>query len=273
MIRNCIHKEITDSTSNDISRLALAGAPEGTVVVADMQTAGKGRRGRSWETESGTSLLFSLLLRPTIAPDTAPQLTLLMAMAVTKVIRELTGLSAQIKWPNDVVVNAKKVCGILTEMRLKDSAVDYVVVGTGVNVNQTSIPVELENSATSLLLEKIKQVVSDENRGARIDDKTAAADCEERFDKEGLLDAILRAFEEYYERFLQTEDLTEMMSEYNKWLVSLDKEVKVLDPKGEFTGISKGINEKGELLVELPDGEVKAIYAGEVSVRGLYGYV
>ena len=213
------------------------------------------------------------MLRPTIAPDTAPQLTLLMAMAVTRVIRELTGLSAQIKWPNDVVVNAKKVCGILTEMQLKDGVIDYVVVGTGVNVNQTSIPVELESSATSLFLEKMKQAVSDGNRGNRFDDKTAAAVCEKRFDKEGLLDAILQAFDECYERFLQTEDLAEMMSEYNEWLVSLDKEVKVLDPKGEFIGISKGINEKGELLVELRDGEVTAIYAGEVSVRGLYGYV
>ena len=264
MIRNCIHKEITDSTSNDISRLALEGAPEGCVVTADMQTAGKGRRGRSWETEAGTSLLFSLLLRPRLAPDTAPQITLLMAMAVTRAVRELLGLQAQIKWPNDVVVNGKKVCGILTEMQLKDGTIDYVVVGTGVNVNQTSIPVELENSATSLLLEKERVLADSECK------ESVKGMC---LDRNALLESILEVFEEYYEIFFQKQNFSDLMKEYNESLVSLDKEVKVLDPKGEFTGISKGINEKGELLVELSNGEVNAIYAGEVSVRGLYGYV
>ena len=95
----------------------------------------------------------------------------------------------------------------------------------------------------------------------------------ESLDRETLLELILQAFEEYYEIFLRTRDLSGLMEEYNGRLVSLDKEVKVLDPKGEFTGVSKGINGKGELLVELPSGEVTAIYAGEVSVRGLYGYV
>ena len=156
MNKRYIHKGLIDSTSSEIGRLALEGAPEGIIVTADAQTAGKGRRGRSWEAEAGTSLLFSLLLRPNLVPDAAPRITLLMAMAVTKAIREMTGLKAQIKWPNDVVVNAKKVCGILTEMQVKNGAIDYVVVGTGVNVNQTSIPAELENSATSLLLEKEK---------------------------------------------------------------------------------------------------------------------
>lgn len=270
-LKKRVHKEMTDSTSNDISRLALGGASEGTIVTADMQTAGKGRRGRSWESTAGTSLLFSLLLRPRLEPDTAPQITLLMAMAVTKAVRQLTGLDAYIKWPNDVVINGKKVCGILTEMQLKDGGIDFVVVGTGVNVNQTSIPVELESSATSLLLEQ-KRLLALE--------KTVLEVCDGKkfgkgmfFDRDALLEHILNGFENYYELFLQKQDFSDLMTEYNEWLVSLEKEVKVLDPKGEFTGISKGINEKGELLVALPDGSVTAIYAGEVSVRGLYGYV
>ena len=270
-LKKRVHKEMTDSTSNDISRLALGGASEGTIVTADMQTAGKGRRGRSWESTAGTSLLFSLLLRPRLEPDTAPQITLLMAMAVTKAVRQLTGLDAYIKWPNDVVINGKKVCGILTEMQLKDGGIDFVVVGTGVNVNQTSIPVELESSATSLLLEQ-KRLLALE--------KTVLEVCDGKkfgkgmfFDRDALLEHILNGFENYYELFLQKQDFSDLMTEYIEWLVSLEKEVKVLDPKGEFTGISKGINEKGELLVALPDGSVTAIYAGEVSVRGLYGYV
>lgn len=270
-LKNRVHKEMTDSTSNDISRLALGGAPEGTIVTADIQTAGKGRRGRSWESTAGTSLLFSLLLRPKLEPDTAPQITLLMAMAVTKAVRELTELDAFIKWPNDVVVNSKKVCGILTEMQLKDGGIDFVVVGTGVNVNQTSIPVELESSATSLLLEKYRML--GEKPGYSVGDYSDENGCVTWFERDELLEHILVAFEGYYELFLQKQDFSDLMTEYNDWLISLDKEVKVLDPKGEFTGISKGINEKGELLVALPDGGVTAIYAGEVSVRGLYGYV
>ena len=266
-----IHKEYTDSTSSDISRLALDGAPEGVIVTADMQTAGKGRRGRNWETEAGTSLLFSLLLRPNLVPDAAPQITLLMAMAVTKAVREMTGLEAGIKWPNDVVVNKKKVCGILTEMQLKDGGIDFVVVGTGVNVSQTGFPVELENSATSLLMEKNK--MPGEKSGYLVEDYNDETECVTFLERDELLERILNAFEEYYELFLQKQSLSDWMAEYNEYLVSLDKEVKVLDPKGEFAGISKGINEKGELLVTLPNGEVTAIYAGEVSVRGLYGYV
>lgn len=271
MIKKRIHKEQTDSTNNDIRALALEGAPEGTVVTADMQTAGKGRRGRSWESENGASLLFSVLLRPELAADAAPQITLLMAMAVTRAVREMTGLEAVIKWPNDVVVNGKKVCGILTEMYLKDGAIGHVVVGTGVNMNQTSIPAELENSATSLFLEMRQRFVDGKHS---FDSQPPVGKCiSDKLDREAMLEKVLAAFKGYYDRFLQTEDLSVLMEEYNVWLVSLNKEVKVLDPKGEFTGISKGINEKGELLVELPDGEVAAIYAGEVSVRGLYGYV
>lgn len=285
--KECVHKEITDSTSNDISRMALEGAPEGTIVTADVQTAGKGRRGRSWESQNGTSLLFSILLRPEMEPDKAPQITLLMAMAVARVVFEWMHLEARIKWPNDVVVNKKKVCGILTEMQLKGSAIDFVVVGTGVNVNQKSIPEELQESATSLLLEKNRLASMVENIDKQfvhevqmIENLTEedVPDFERNFeleciDRETLLELILQAFEEYYEIFLRTRDLSGLMEEYNGRLVSLDKEVKVLDPKGEFTGVSKGINGKGELLVELPSGEVTAIYAGEVSVRGLYGYV
>lgn len=272
-----IHKQQTDSTNNDIRRLALEGAPEGTVVTADVQTAGKGRRGRSWESEAGSSLLFSLLLRPELIPDRAPQITLLMAMAVTKAVRERTGLETFIKWPNDVVVNGKKVCGILTEMQLKGSAIDHVVVGTGINLNQTSIPEELEQSATSLFLEKCRQIGNGQHsvheKQFMNEQPLTEENISGRLDREEMLGKVLESFEDYYERFLQTKDLSELMKEYNQWLVSLNKEVKVLDPKGEFTGVSKGINEKGELLVELPSGEVTAIYAGEVSVRGLYGYV
>ena len=146
-------------------------------------------------------------------------------------------------------------------------------------MNQTSIPEDLISSATSLWLEMKETGAAslrlEMNESSACDGGVSKVS--ERvlqfLDRDELLECILEVFEECYEIFLQTKDLSGLMNEYNSWLVSLDKEVKVLDPKGEFTGISKGINEKGELLVELPSGEVTEIYAGEVSVRGLYGYV
>lgn len=243
-------KEITGSTNQDVKELALQGAEEGIVVCADMQTAGRGRRGRSWVSGQGECLMFSLLLRPTISPDKAPQITLLMALAVTRVLQERYAFEAVIKWPNDIVINGKKVCGILTELYPDENGTYFIIVGCGINVGQRTVPDELQGKATSLFLESGSVIMSDE-----------------------LLQGVLGEFEQYYNRFIVNESLDTFTDEYNAWLISLNKEVRVLDPKGEFTGISKGINNKGELLVQLPDGELTAVYSGEVSVRGLYGYV
>lgn len=248
--KKIVHKEITTSTNLDIKELAMNEAEEGIVVCADMQTAGRGRRGRNWVSEKGDSLLFSLLLRPEISPDKASQITLLMALAVTKVLRENYGLEAGIKWPNDIVINSKKICGILTELYPDSDGKYFVIVGCGINVAQKEIPNELQDIATSLFLES--NIV---------------------FSTEELLQGVLEEFEQYYTGFLQSETLETIKDEYNAWLVSLDKEVRVLDPKGEFLGISKGINDKGELQVQLANGSIAEVYAGEVSVRGLYGYV
>lgn len=243
-------KEITGSTNQDVKELALQGALEGTVVCADMQTAGRGRRGRSWVSQKGDSLLFSLLLRPDIVSEKASQITLLMALAVTKTLRENYGFEAMIKWPNDIVINGKKVCGILTELHPDKDGRYFIVVGCGINVRQKSVPTELKDVATSLFLESASVIPTEE-----------------------LLQGVLGEFEWYYNKFLANESLEALADDYNAWLISLDKEVRVLDPKGEVTGISKGINDKGELLVELSDGELIEVYAGEVSVRGIYGYV
>ena len=214
--KEIIHKEITGSTNLDIKELAMNGAEEGTVVCADMQTAGRGRRGRNWVSEKGDSLLFSLLLRPDILPDKASQITLLMALAVTKVLRESYNFAAMIKWPNDIVVNNKKVCGILTEMYPDADGKFFVIVGCGINVGQKEIPNDLQGVATSLFL------------GSNVVLST-----------EELLQGVLAEFEQYYDRFLQNETLEAFADEYNTWLISCDKEVRVLDPKGEFAGISK----------------------------------
>ena len=153
MAENCIYLESVDSTNNYAKRIAEDGTPSGTLVVADEQTGGKGRRGRSWSTPKGSNIAMTLLLRPRFRPEHASRMTLLAAMAVTCGIRRVTGLDAGIKWPNDVVVNGHKVCGILTEMNTEVDYINYVVIGIGINVNQKEFPEEIREIAGSLCLE------------------------------------------------------------------------------------------------------------------------
>ena len=140
-----------DSTNLWIKRLAKEGAPEGTLALAEFQSAGRGRLGRSWEVPEGTSVMMSILLRPKFEPQYAPTLTLVMGMAVAKAVKNL-GFDVSIKWPNDVVVSHKKICGILTEMGVRDGKIDYAVIGVGINVNIKEFPEEMADKATSLYL-------------------------------------------------------------------------------------------------------------------------
>lgn len=244
-----IYMEEIDSTNLEAGRLADE-IFHGTVLVAERQTAGRGRRGRSWLSESEENLYFSLLLKPTFAPEQASMLTLLMAQAVAEAIDEVCGCDCRIKWPNDIVLNDKKVCGILTEMKPGANGIQHVIVGVGVNVNQTAFVGEGLLYAGSLRGELGIEVNRDK-----------------------LLDGILEHFNGLYEAFCQSGSLKPMQEEYEAKLANLGKEVKVLDPKGEYQGIALGINDKGELLVQKADGTVEEVYAGEVSVRGLWGYV
>lgn len=248
--QNLVFLDFVDSTNTRAKQLAESGSPDGTLVVAESQSAAKGRRGRSWMAPAGTGVWFSLLLRPQIEPEHASMLTLVAAMAVEKGIHVATGLEGRIKWPNDIVVDGKKVCGILTEMSADMDCVNHVVVGIGINANIREFPEELKDKATSLLLVSGQTV----NRAE-------------------LLNAVLQAWEEYYGKYLQTEDLSLLAEAYNALLTGLGGRVKVLAPKGEYTGISRGINRLGELLVEREDGTVTEVMSGEVSVRGIYGYV
>lgn len=249
MGQNLIRYRVTGSTNADAARAAADGAPEGTLIVAECQEAGRGRRGRSWSSPEGCNLYFSLLLRPKYSPDQACMVTLVMALAVAEAVSE-HGIDAKIKWPNDIVVSGKKVCGILTEMSLAGSGIAHVIVGTGINVNQTEFPEELRQTADSL-----------KNRTGK------------EIDREILLTRVMEKFEKYYDDFVDAGDLSGLMKNYEYRLVNRNAAVRVLDPKGEFEGIARGINQYGELMVERENGTVENIYAGEVSVRGVYGYV
>lgn len=229
--------------------MAKQGEKEGLVIWADSQNAGKGRRGRSWDSPAGTNLYFSILLRPKIQPEKAPMLTLVMAYAVAKAVKSCTGLAAQIKWPNDLVLSGKKICGILTEMYLTGTDIDYIVIGTGINVNVTEFSEELCMKATSLYLETGREIY-----------------------RKVLLEEILSIFREQYQKFLEIQDLSFFQEEYNQILINKNREVMVLEPENEYRGMALGINSDGELLVETEKG-IQTVFAGEVSVRGIYGYV
>ena len=242
--------EETGSTNAEARGLAEKGYGHGTLVAAGSQTGGKGRRGRSWHSPKGSSIAMSLILKPELEAEYASMLTLVQAMAVAKSIEEVCGLETQIKWPNDILVNEKKVCGILTEMNLEMTEISSIIIGTGINVNQENFPEEISEIATSLKIEK-------KRTQSRAD----------------LIEHICELFEEYFEKFMETKDLSGIMEEYNRRLISRGRQVRVLDPKGEFNGEALGINAVGELLVKKEDGSIVNVYAGEVSVRGIYGYV
>ena len=242
--------EEVDSTNTWGKRLAEEGAPHGTLIVADEQTQGRGRRGRSWKSPKGTNISMTLILRPDLEPSRASMLTIVMGLSVAQGLKELLELPIEIKWPNDAVLNGHKLCGILTEMSAQIDYINYVVVGTGINVNLPEIPEDLKEIATSLLIETGHTV----NRAE-------------------VIGAVMRAFARNYESFIETGDLSGLRDAYNEILANRDRQVRVLDPKDPYEGVALGINPRGELLVRKEDGSVSEVYAGEVSVRGLYSYI
>lgn len=242
--------ESLDSTNLEIRRLGESGADHGTAVITEEQTMGRGRRGRGWLGEAGSGIWMSFLLRPEIQAQNSSMLTLVAALAVEEAIRETTGIRSQIKWPNDVIVNGKKICGILTEMSLQMDEINYIVVGIGINVNIESFPQELKEKATSLQIEG----------GTKIKRAPLAA-------------KVLECFEKYYEIFLQTEDLSALMKQYNRLLVHNGHQIRVIRGSSEEVFYSQGINAMGELMVKDDKGNLSEIVSGEVSVRGILGYI
>ena len=238
-----------DSTNTKAKELAEEGHPSGTLVVADRQTAGKGRRGRSWESPTGIGIFMTLMLKPEINPNNASMLTLVAAMATTRAIRRVTGVPAMIKWPNDIVMNGKKVCGILTEMSAQFDYINHIVIGIGINVHNEDFPEEIAKTASSLYLESGQHI-----------------------HRASLIEAFLEEFEDVYAEYLKTEDMEGLQKEYDAMLVNRGRQVRVLDPKEPFEGKAMGITKKGELIVDTWESR-KLVSSGEVSVRGIYGYV
>jgi len=242
---------VTDTTPSTNLLAREAGAREDKeigVFVALQQTAGRGRRGRTWISNTQDGLWFSFLLRPKVEPRTASTLTLLFGLCILKAIQNVCSISAGIKWPNDIISlqNGKKLCGILSETSMEDNLISYALVGCGINVSQKVFPEEIQSVATSLLLE-----------GA----KTA---------KTSLMAAVLREVAARYPAF--QENPVGFLPEYRANCATLGRSVRI--ESGTFDeGTAQDITDEGDLLVRRPDGTAITCTSGEVSVRGMLGYI
>lgn len=233
------------STNRHARMLAQEGAAHGTLVVADEQTAGRGRRGRGWISPAGDGIFMSLIVRPNVHPSQVAKLSLLTALAVAEAIEKETGLDARIKWPNDIVISGRKVCGLLLEMTADEQCVYDVVAGVGINVHQKVFDEEIAQTASSLDL-----------LGGKI------------YSRPGLVRAFLGAFENAMEL-----DDEAMMRAYCARSATLGSRVQVIALDGTYTGTAEGITDSGSLLVTDDAGQRHEVLAADVSVRGIMGYV
>ena len=234
----------TESTNAVAFTMALDGAPEGTVVIADAQTAGKGRLGRVWLSPAGVNLYCSVVLRPEISPVAACQLTFLSVVAVARAIESCSALSPQIKWPNDILISGKKVAGLLNEMNAETEQVNFVVLGIGVNLNMrlSQLGEGLRHPATSLL----------EEGGVEVDRL--------RFTR-----TLLAELDQLYDRFL-LEGEAAVRAEWLERSAIRGRSVRVNCGDREFSGVVQGIDSFGALLVLLADGRVETVLSGDVTL-------
>lgn len=246
-----IHSSI-GSTNARAKELALSGASEGTVVIADEQVQGRGRLGRSWVSPPGKGIWMSVVLRPHLSPQDVPRITIMTAVAVAEALKRCAQVEVGIKWPNDIVCNGKKLCGILTEVHAEPEVIHYAVVGIGLNVNLSieDFPEDIKGIATSLKIEK-----------------------GEEFHRVDIIKAMLQEMEKGYLQKLDDDGFAELLKEYERRSVILKRRVRVIGVGGEFLGYAEGFGEDGSLMLRLDDGRLQRILAGDVSIRGENGYV
>ncbi len=244
--RTVVALPVVDSTNNEAKRQAVKGAAHGTLFVTEQQTGGKGRLGRSWESPSRQGICMSLLLRPQISPYEVTRITLLAGLAVCRAIRALTPCLAMIKWPNDVIIGRKKVCGILTEMAAETERVHYVVTGIGINVNTPSFPEQLHQKATSLYLETGNL-----------------------YFRAALLQQILYEFELCYDAYL-TDATADLLTPYKELCATLGRKIGFTRNGKMLIATAVDISHRGGLLVKLENGKKLEIHSGEVTVQGIY---
>jgi len=240
------HYEHTLTSTNLVLKdLAKQGAPHGSLCLCECQTAGRGRLDRQWSSPEEQGVWLSVLLRPALKPEDAPLITFACALAMAKAVREVTGLGARIKWPNDLVLNGRKLCGILLEMGF-DAQGMYVVAGTGLNVRRGAYPPDLAERAVSI------------------------EECADLPDRGAIIAAYLKALEDGVFA-LEQDGFAGIAADFRRECITLGSPVHVLGAES-FTGVAEDIDATGALLVRT-DGELRRVLAGDVSVRGVMGYV
>ena len=278
--------EEIDSTNLEAKREGEAGAPEFTVISAGTQTAGRGRSGHTWISPKKISVATSILLYPDgISMEHLPRLTIIAGVAVAETVEELYPLYTQIKWPNDVLIDSKKICGILTEMEAENGHAKQVVCGIGVNVHQKKedFAPEIRDMATSLDIELEKQIDANDTAGmqkaksSNFDQKSITLDFEKKWQqvsRKAITEAIWQHFLKHYEIFRANGGSLEgILESYNSRLANKNKRVRVVHQVHDFEGMALEMDPDGRLLIRRDDGSITAVDSGEVHVRGLYGYV
>ena len=241
--KNFLCLEETDSTNEEAKRQAQNNIPEGFLITAKRQTKGKGRLGNSWSHSQNSALAFSIVLKPPLIPTDLTPLTLITGLSVCEAFRKI-GVPAYVKWPNDIIINGKKAVGILTEISCEIEKISYVVIGIGVNINQSSFDDELKERATSLFMET-----------GRI------------FKRTDILNAILNELEKNYYEFIRTSGFKGFIEKYESLCLNIGKNVKAVSKVKDISGIAVGISQKGELIVKNENTDALSFVSGEFSVR------
>ncbi len=243
---NTIVLDKTDSSNNHLKDLARKGAVHGTVVVAREQTSGKGRLGRIWSSEKDKNLTFSILLRPDISPMEVSAITPIAGLAVCKSIRAQLDLDCKIKWPNDIIVGSKKLVGILTEMSAEMDAVEFIVIGIGINLDQAEFDDDIKHKATSVFLETNKKI-----------------------DKNKFLANVLKHIEDEFAS-CNYHFTAKNIAEYKNLCATVHRQVSFFKNGEPLTGTAVDLNSKGELMVKLNDQSLHIVNSGEVTTQGIY---
>ena len=238
------------STNDEVKKMAATGAPEGTAIAAHTQTGGKGRLGRSFQSPAGTGMYLSVLLRPQAPVEDCIHLTCAVAVAVKRAVEKCCGIAPGIKWPNDLTWENRKLGGILTEISAQVGKVEWAVVGIGINCRRPDggFAPQIADIATDL-------------------ETASGAYCT----PQRLADAVTRELENLAETcILQRE---KWMADYRDHCVTIGRQVQVITPNGHTQAVACSVSDDGGLLVEYPDGRKETVTSGEVSVRGMYGYL
>lgn len=237
--------ESTDSTQKVAHRLAQEGCPDGTLVIAEEQTNGRGRLARVWHSPKYTGIWMSLVLRPKLPPAKAPQFTLIAAVAVAQAIEDVCKISPDIKWPNDLLLNGKKITGILTELQADSDKIDAIIMGIGMNVNQkeADFPIELHDIATSLAIETGKEI-----------------------SRSNLVKRILENLEKYYLIYLKN-GFAPLKLLWESYAVSLGKDIIARTISGNISGKALGITDEGVLKIQDYNGQIHEIYSADIEIK------